>query len=723
MNIQNIETIPEQDRVVESAIARMLRQSREKRLKEATLPIFKGEKKSAEWVVVKDPESSSMDYSPVNGLDSIYETAEISDESHNDYFNEPIEEESLESDYWPEEDTDRFERDDEEIREEDYISYLGIPPEDESQLVDPNIVLDESQLAAIDKLVPVQYGCLIGAAGSGKTTTTKALVKGLIYRSESTFKAKRVNGMLNIAFCAFTGMAVQVIKNNLPKWLHPNCMTIHSLLEFIPQESVSLDKATGQMKVTMPFLPSRNEENLLDVDMIIIDEASMLGLDLWNQMRKACKPGTRIIMIGDLNQLPPIIGEPVFAYALSQWPVAELTHIHRQTGNAGKIVEIAHDILNGRYFADKLVGGKVDSSASKLDKMGLQKDTLMTNDEWRVSGSMLDPKIKKASPQLLATLNMLRQVKFPDGTHIYDPFRDRVMTAGNGYEENKESSLMQQYPINEALALLIQPPTDENPRYIIDGGRTTRHFAVGNRVMATRNESPTKTNRVTNGMTGVIRSIVANGEYTGQKVKFGPEQEVHAYISKQFDLMQGAKYDAAGGNLSQQAAFSASDFSIEEIDMDEVADNLAARLAEADSDEAVGKADRDTWSSHTVTVEFVNGAVREFWAKTGIESLQLAYASTVAKCQGSQFPTAVIVVHEAQTQQMSREWLYTAVTRAQGHVILLYTEYALRFCLAKQKILGRTLAEKIERYREMFEGVGGPMGGIMRKNVTLEVGN
>ena len=713
MNIQHIETIPEQDRVVESAIQRMLRQSREKRLKEATLPIHVQEKKSAEWIEVVQFSDSAVSESG-DSVTEEDEPASIFSEQEN--FTGEDEEDSL---Y---EIAGDYDEDVSSESNEDHSSYLGIPPEDDSGLIDPNIVLDESQLAAINTLVPVQYGCLIGAAGSGKTTTTKALVKGLIYRPESTFKAKRVNGLLNIAFVAFTGMAVQVIKENLPGWLHPNCMTIHSLLEFIPQESVTLDKSTGQMKVTMPFLPSRNEENLLDVDMIIIDEASMLGLDLWNQMRKACKPGTRIIMIGDLNQLPPIIGEPIFAYALSQWPVAELTHIHRQTGNAGKIVEIAHDILNGRYFADKMVGGKVDSSVSKLDKTGLQKETLTTNAEWRVAGSMLDAKIKKASPQLLATLNMLRQVKFPDGSHIYDPFRDRVMTAGNGYDENKESSLMQQYPINEALALLIQPATQENPRYIIDAGRATRHFAVGNRVMATKNEPPSKVDRVTNGMTGIIRAIVANGEYAGQRVKYGPEHEVEAYMRKQFDLMQGAKYDAAGGNLTQQAALSAANFAIEDIDMDEVSDNLARRLAEADSDEAIDKTDRDTWSSHTVTVEFTNGAVREFWAKTGVETLQLAYASTVAKCQGSQFPTAIIVVHEAQSQQMSREWLYTAVTRAQGHVILLYTEYALRFCLAKQKILGRTLTEKIERYREMFEGTDGPMGGIMRKNVTLEVG-
>lgn len=718
MNTRVIDTIPEQDRVVENAIQRLLRKQREKAIKEATLPVHVAEKKSAEWVAIEESNSSNISLDVTDVTDaSAYAYSENSSEVYSE-----VSESSVDKDWDSATDEEILEYlEPNEESKSDY-SYLGIPPEDEAGLVDEHITLDESQVAAVEAMMDKQYACLIGAAGTGKTTTTKVFVKRLIYDSASGFKPRRINGKLNIAFCAFTGMAVQVIKNNLPKWLHQNCMTIHSLLEFIPQESVSIDRSTGQTKVTMPFLPSRNAENLLDYDCIVIDEASMLGLDLWNQLRVACKTGTRIVMIGDLNQLPPIIGESIFAYALGQWWVSELTHVHRQTGNAGKIVEIAHDVLNGRYFADKNIGGKLDSSASKLDSMGLDRATLTTNDTWRVAGAILPNKVKDASPRVLATLNMLRQVKFPEGNLIYDPFRDRVMTAGNGYDEQRESSLMQQYPINEALALLIQPPSNERPRYIIDGGRVTRHFAVGNRVMATRNESPAKVDRVTNGMTGVIIAIAANGEYTGQRNKFGPEHEVRAFIERQFELMEQNRADSAMRTLSQESALEAAAMEMEDIDMDSLSASLADKLANADSDESISRADKDTWSSHTVTVEFANGATREFWAKTGIESLQLAYASTVAKCQGSQFPTAVVIVHEAQKEQMSREWLYTAITRAQGHVILLYTEFALRFCLAKQKITGRTLQEKIQRYREMFEGVDSPSGGIMRKNVTLEVG-
>lgn len=575
---------------------------------------------------------------------------------------------------------------------------LGIPSEEESGLINPDMELDESQVRAIDLLLNEQYGCLIGAAGTGKTTSTKALVHRLIYDKKSEFKPKRVAGTLNIAFVAFTGMAVQVIKEALPKWLHSSVMTIHMLLEFQPTESRRV--VDGVEKITMPFLPARDENNPLDYDMIIIDESSMLGMDLWNQLRVACKEGTRIIMIGDLNQLPPVIGEPIFAYALSRWPVAELTHIHRQKGpGANKIVEVAHAVLSGRMFTfDKLSG----------------------NPDWRVSGAILKSKAREASKEILATLRSLMNMKLASGAPIYDAFRDRVMTAGNGFDDLRESSMVQQTAINEALALMIQPPSRDHPRYMIDAGKgQTKMFAIGNRVMALRNEAPSKKDRVTNGMTGIIKSIVANGDYAGDPHKFGSEFEYEDYIRRSF------KQDMGDGDESLSSEELAAQQQAEPIDLDFVSDNLAFRLSQADADDsdALDQANRETWSSHTITIEFANGAVRDFWSKNQIEYLSLAYASTVTKCQGSQFPTAVIIVHDAVVNQLSREWLYTAITRAQSNVIILYTEFAMRVCLSRQRIAGNTLAEKILKYQNLLDGVKvGVMEKLMKKQVFLEVG-
>jgi len=678
------EPIPEVVHVVETALARFLRLQKQEMLKQATLPVREVQKATPDWVPVSSATPAEPDES-----EQVPEVAE----GEAKVYDEDSFEEDLEQDLGQEESV-----------EEGPIqrSYLGIPPENESGLVDPSITLDESQDAALESMMNKQYACLIGAAGSGKTTCTKSLVHRLFYDPRSTFKPKKSGGRFNVAFVAFTGAAVQVIKQNLPEWLHESCMTIHSLLEYRPQETVSIDKVTGLAKVTTPFLPFRDESNTLFEDLLIIDEASMLDMILWNNIRRACKEGTRVVMIGDLNQLPPMFGEPIFAYAMSQWHVSELTHIHRQKGNAGKIVDIAHAILNGNLS-------------------GMVWDKMSTGPEWRVVGSKIDQNPQKAARQILATVDGLRRKTFTDGSPIYDPFRDRIMTAGNGYGLNGETTadLVQQQPINEALALMIQPSTDETPRYIIDAGRATKYFAVGNRVMATKNESPSKKNRVTNGMTGVIVDIFANADYTGDKMKVGPEHQVRTNIRRAFGLeIENGLTDEP----SKEHMLDHADYSFDDIDMEEISSNLAERLAAADTDEQIEKADSATWASHTVVVKFVNGATREFWAKPAVESLHLAYASTVAKCQGSQFPTAIIVVHHIVKSQLSREWLYTAVTRAQSHVIILYTEFGLRYCFNKQKIKGKNLAEKIERYREWYEGVNTPMGGVMRKNITLEVG-
>lgn len=575
-----------------------------------------------------------------------------------------------------------------------------IPDVEHCGLWDPSITLDESQVAAIDAMLDKQYACLIGAAGTGKTTVTKYLLKKIIYDVEESKRVRvtRTNLGLNIALVAFTGMAVQVIKQNVPEWLRGSCHTIHGLLEFVPAETEIVDKRTGERRLTQTFQPSRDKNNKLQHDVIVIDEASMLGMDLWNQLREACKPGTRIIMIGDLNQLPPIIGEPIFAYALSNWHVSELTHVHRQKEpGANRIVDVAHDILNGRVF---------------------QFDDPKTNPNWRVIGFKINSKPDIAAREVLALLNGLRTKRVsPDVDRetplIYDPLRDRVMTAGNGYDTERTSSFVQQAPLNDTLSILIQPPNEEHPRYLIDGGRVVRKFMIGDRVMATKNESPATLNRVTNGMTGVIRSISRNGNYVGNAARFGSEQEVQEYTKR---VLQGA-LDEQRRQQEAELLSAVANFELESDE--EIAETVGLRMGGEEKNEE----ESASQSSHIVTVEFANGAIRQFRSKPGIESLQLAYASTVAKCQGSQFPTALIVVHEAGKNLMSREWLYTAVTRAQQRVIMFYTEYGIRFSLSKQKISGKNLKEKIERYAEVMRGVENPLlaGTFIRKSVKLTV--
>src|SRR5690606_30837352 len=123
---------------------------------------------------------------------------------------------------------------------------------------------------------------------------------------------------------------------------------------------------------------------------------------------------------------------------------------------------------------------------------------------------------------------------------IYDPYRDRIITAGNGYNDDDPRSNVQQYPLNYALARLIQPPDAEHPIIVIDAGRSQKRFATGHRVMATKNEPPDVMDRVTNGMTGIILGIEYNARYEGNRRNVGPEDEVKAARKAQLDaFMQG----------------------------------------------------------------------------------------------------------------------------------------------------------------------------------------
>src|SRR3546814_18463448 len=80
----------------------------------------------------------------------------------------------------------------------------------------------------------------------------------------------------------------------------------------------------------------------------------MCGLDLWHLIWAACKPTTRIFLVGDIQQLPPTHGKSIFGFAMANWPTWELTHVHRQQGVNNSIVDNAHRILKGlRPISDR----------------------------------------------------------------------------------------------------------------------------------------------------------------------------------------------------------------------------------------------------------------------------------------------------------------------------------------------------------------------------------
>lgn len=553
-----------------------------------------------------------------------------------------------------------------------HIPPEALEPDDErvadsrklSKLVDDDFPFDESQLAAINGMIHQDYACLTGAAGTGKTTTTKKLVdelQNLISIRQINMKEYFKCGeptesdddyhipdsfIPAIALVSFTGRATQQIKKNFPRDWHGNIMTIHRLLAFVPEYFEAYDDSTDEWKSKMRFAPTYTADVQLPWDIIIIDEAGMTGLDLWHQLWAACKPGCRIYMIGDINQLPPVHGRSIFGFAMAKWPSFELHHIHRQQGTHNAIVDNAWRVLNG----------EMPISEGRFQMLELKGDHNLSSRQ-----------IRKLIPAL--------QQK-----EIYDPIRDTIITPINGNEGSRGYSLGQ-LPLNREFAMIFNPQSI-HPRYIIDAGRgERRQFAVGDKVMATKNDHEAG---ITNGMTGLIIEITENAGYGGDHRRFGTVESVNAYLRE-----------------TEEDLADTQDFSLESLQED-------FQAVEEGKEAAKESRDRGP-SSHTVSVRFgddEHGFELPFQSLSEVSSLMTAYVVTCHKMQGGESPVIIIICHDAHRQMLYREWLYTAITRASQKCILLYSQTALRSAINKQNIKGRTLAEKIQSFNDLQKNNG-----------------
>ena len=141
------------------------------------------------------------------------------------------------------------------------------------------ISLDENQKTAIITALQNGVTVITGGPGTGKTTIIKALIE--IFQEHG----------VGVLLCAPTGRAAKRISETSGY----EAKTVHRLLE-VGYEIGQEDRAYF----------SRNEENPLDADVIIMDEASMIDIVILSSLLKAMKPGTRLILVGDADQLPSV---------------------------------------------------------------------------------------------------------------------------------------------------------------------------------------------------------------------------------------------------------------------------------------------------------------------------------------------------------------------------------------------------------------------------------
>ncbi len=192
-----------------------------------------------------------------------------------------------------------------------------------------SIALNDDQQRAILTCLQQKITIITGGPGTGKTTTIKTLL--------SVLDDNNVSYKLS----APTGRAAKRINETTRK----PATTLHRLLEF--------DVSTMRFK--------HNEKNALDLDVLIVDEASMIDIFLGHSLLKALPYNAHLILIGDVNQLPSVGAGNMLndLIASEKIPTIRLTHIFRQAENS-LIIQNAHRVNNGEFPASSLPDTKRD---------------------------------------------------------------------------------------------------------------------------------------------------------------------------------------------------------------------------------------------------------------------------------------------------------------------------------------------------------------------------
>ncbi len=194
---------------------------------------------------------------------------------------------------------------------------IAAEPEAEYGVKSGGIVYDEVQQAAIQKALDSKVMVLTGGPGTGKTTTTQGII--------AAFKARN----MSILLAAPTGRAAK----RMTEATGMEAKTIHRLLEYNPMDGYK-----------------RNDENPLEGDALIVDECSMIDILLFYNLMKAIPSNMRLILVGDIDQLPSVGAGNVLRDIIDsqQIPVVRLTRIFRQA-QSSRIVMNAHAINAGKF--------------------------------------------------------------------------------------------------------------------------------------------------------------------------------------------------------------------------------------------------------------------------------------------------------------------------------------------------------------------------------------
>ncbi len=511
----------------------------------------------------------------------------------------------------------------------------------------PFISLDPEQKRAITLALSGQSFVLVGAAGTGKTTTVQEIVRCLIAEGRVPLLTESsktlLEGNYGVAGCAFTRRA----RNNLAKKMpaQMSCSTFHGLLEYAPEFFDSYDEH-GRPKVSMRFVPTRNAERPItpELTVLILEESSMLSEELHAVLLQAIKHDVQFIYLGDLNQLPPVMGHAILGFKLLELPVVELTKVHRQKD--GEILDFAWDILAGKVFAES----DFALPAYKNERLTINRFTKPVRNKDVAAmtyGTVLQGFIHRGEVNPLST------------DMILVPYNEGVG----------------QLELNNYVADYYDQVLQRQLFHII-AGFTSKWYAIGDKILVDRQEA-------------IIVNIRINPLYYGKM-----PQPASSRISR-WGGLRSSKYgellanDEPTSNEDIDAMLHAVNESTSVIDKT----NAASHIIEYQFLDSGATIDPAKASDILVADGQLSSA-------GAVNATMLGYVSTVHKAQGLQGSHVVLFLHGSHNNMLFRELLYTACTRAQ-HRLTIFTDVGLiQKCIATPRIIGNTLTDKIEFFNQ-----------------------
>ena len=480
---------------------------------------------------------------------------------------------------------------------------------------------------------------LLGAAGTGKSTSQRGVVQALISANIAGILSddghKHLpSGTPGVVVCAYTRRAINNIRKVMPEDMKGNCITIHKLLEYQPVYYEEWSDELQRDVKTMRFEATRNMGNPLSqsIHTIIFEESSMISTELFAEVVAALRHNVQFIFIGDIQQLPPVFGSAVLGYKMLELPVIELTEVYRQALES-PIIRLAHRILSG-----------VPITPEELP-------------EWEFPNQLkLHPWKKKLSTDIgiLTTAKFFSQALDTGG---YNPLEDMILIPFNKTFGTDE--------MNKYIAQHITAKSGEAVHEII-AGFNKHYYAVGDRCMFEKEDA-------------TILSISMNGLYVGAKYC-----EASPLLDRWGNYRQATGTDS--GHKSKLAAEPT------EADIDAMLDGMSFG--------STGDEDRTREASHVITLRLHESDEEvTISSAAAVNNLSLGYAMTVHKAQGSEAKKVFIVLHESHATMVQRELLYTAVTRARESLYVICPPDAFIKGIERQKIRGNTLAEKAEFFK------------------------